>query len=429
MKYYLNYGKERLYFHLPKGWNLISYEDRLALPGLENPLEEIRNSIDHPIGSPKIESLARPGMKVAILFDDPQRPTPVDLVMPELLDRLNRAGIPDKDITAICALGTHPIPSSQSLKAKVGEKIFSRLDGRLFPHNPHSPENVIIGKTKRGTLIEINPIVALSDLIIGIGECMPHPSAGFGGGHKIIMPGICSYKTTASHHFTWMRHRNSRVNILENNLFYEDIVDAGQIAGLKFKIDFVLNEKKEVLKVFAGEPVLEHKSASGYSRSLFSLPLAKQPDIVITSAYPLEIGVQSTKALLMASFCTRPGGTIIWVAPQKEAGPILPLIEEMGNEKSASHFHRRLLEGEIPENLKNFGISYIMQVIHFKEIAQKYNVIHVTEGLSADMVRRMRFSFASDIQKAIEMTYQKNPNANVAIFPSGGSIIPDVKPW
>lgn len=116
-------------------------------------------------------------MKVAILFDDPQRPTPVDLVMPELLDRLNRAGIPDKDITAICALGTHPIPSSQSLKAKVGEKIF------LFRHNPHSPENVIIEKTKRGTLIEINPIVALSDLIIGIGECRPHPSAGFGGGH------------------------------------------------------------------------------------------------------------------------------------------------------------------------------------------------------------------------------------------------------
>lgn len=243
------------------------------------------------------------------------------------------------------------------------------------------------------------------------------------------MPGICSYKTTASHHFTWMRHRNSRVNILENNLFYEDIVDAGQIEGLKFKIDFVINGKKEILNVFAGEPFLEHKSASGYSKSLIFLPLAKQPDIVITSAYSLEIGVQSTKALLMASFCTRKGGTIIWVAPQKEASPILPLIEEMGNEESASHFHRRLLEGGIPENLKNSGISYIMQVIHFKEIAQKYNVIHVTEGLSADMVRRMRFSFASDIQKAIEMAYQKNPNANVAIFSSGGSIIPDVKPW
>lgn len=57
MKYYLNYGKERLYSHLPKGWNLISYEDRLALLGLENPLEEIRNSTDHPIGHQRLSLL------------------------------------------------------------------------------------------------------------------------------------------------------------------------------------------------------------------------------------------------------------------------------------------------------------------------------------------------------------------------------------
>jgi len=66
MKYYLNYNKEKLYFSIPKGWNVISFEDRLALPGLNNPLQEIRNALDHPIGSPKIEALARSGMKVVI---------------------------------------------------------------------------------------------------------------------------------------------------------------------------------------------------------------------------------------------------------------------------------------------------------------------------------------------------------------------------
>lgn len=427
MKYYVNYGKEKLYFDLPKGWNLISFEDRLSIPGINNPLTEIRNALDHPVGSPKIEMLAKPGMKVVILFDDLQRPTPAHLVIPEILDRLNKAGIPDSDITAICALGTHPIPSIETLKTKAGEETFLRLNGRIFSHDPHSKENVLIGKTHWGTPVEINPYVAHSDLIIGIGECMPHPSAGFGGGFKIIMPGVCSYKTTAHHHFTWMRHKNSRINILDGNPYYEDIVDAGRLSGLKFKIDFIINEKKEIIKAFAGDPFLEHKAASNFARSILTVSLPKIPDVSITAAYPMEIGVQSTKALLMASNCTKNGGIIIWVAPQREAGPILPLIQEMGSDESATSFHRRLMEGDIPDHLKPFGISYIMQVVHFKEIAQKYNVIHVTEGLAPELIRMMKFSYAADLQKAIEMAYQKRPNADIAIFPSGGSIIPDVR--
>ena len=73
------------------------------------------------------------------------------------------------------------------------------------------------------------PRVAFADLVIGAGECMPHPCAGFGGGFKIFMPGVCSYRSVAEHHFTWMRHRKSRVNILDGNPWYEDIVDAGRI--------------------------------------------------------------------------------------------------------------------------------------------------------------------------------------------------------
>ena len=86
-------------FHVPNGWNLISAEDKPLVTGVADPLQEIRRALDHPIGSPKIEELARPGMEVALLFDDLQRPTPVHLALPEILNRLNRAGIPDNRIT------------------------------------------------------------------------------------------------------------------------------------------------------------------------------------------------------------------------------------------------------------------------------------------------------------------------------------------
>jgi nickel-dependent lactate racemase len=426
MDSYINYEGKRTYFTLPSGWNSIADEDGAPLPGVTDPMNEIRHALDNPIESASIEELARPGMDVVVVFDDPQRPTPVHLVLPEMMDRLNRAGIPDERISGVCAVGTHPIPTMDQLRIKAGDEAFERLKGRISSHDPHSPENITIGRTHHGTLVEVNHRVAFADLILGVGECMPHPVAGFGGGCKIIMPGVCSYRSVADHHFTWMRHRDSRVNLLDGNLFYEESVDAGRLCRFAFKLDLVLNESKQIIRAFAGDPVEAHKAASRYAASLYLIHLPKLADVTIASAFPLEVGVQASKSLDMAAFCTRTGGVIIWVAPQKQAGPIMPLIREMGSPESASDFHRRLIRGEIPDHLKGFGISYIMQVVYYKEKAEKFTVFHVTEGLSAEQVAMMRFSYCPNLQEAINQISEKMPKADVAILPSGGTIIPEV---
>ena len=427
MDYFLNYEKEKISFTLPAGWNPISAEDKPPVAGVADPIQEIKRALDHPIGSPKIEDLARPGMEAVLLFDDLQRPTPAHLALPEIMNRLNRAGVPDKRMTGICALGTHPILTPEQLELKVGKEAFSRLQGRIFSHDPHASDNIIIGKTHRGVLVELNRYVAFADLIIGVGECMPHPTAGYGGGCKIIMPGVSSYRSVADHHFSWMRHKGTRVNRRQGNFFYEEIVDAGRLARLTFKFDFVMNENKGVIRAFAGDPVAAHLAASDFAASLYIVSLPKLADVTITGAFPMELGVQSTKALAMSRFCTRSAGTIIWVAPHKHAGSILPLIKEMGSPENAGDFHRRLIAGEIPDHLRSFGISYIMQVVYFKEMAEKFNVIHVTEGLSREQVKMMKFSYASNIREAIDQASRETLKADVAIFPSGGTVIPEIE--
>ncbi len=427
MDAYINYEGKKVGFSIPSGWNLISGENKPPIPVAPNSLMEVKRALDNPIASPKIEELARPGMQVTLVFDDLQRPTPAHLILPEIMTRLNRAGVADERIKGVCALGTHPVYNLEQLKIKVGKEAFFRLKGRLFSHDPYASDNVIIGKTHRGALVEINPHAAFADLVIGIGECMPHPAAGYGGGYKILVPGLSSYRSVADHHFAWMRHPNSKVNVLEKNYFWEEIVDAGKLTRLAFKADFIINEKKEIIRGFAGHPLEEQKVAARYAESLYLIPLPKQPDITITAAFPMEIGVQSTKALLLAGFCTRAGGTIIWVAPQKQAGPIMPLIKEMGTSETASDFHRRLIDGDVPDHLREFGISYIMQVVHYKELAEKFRVIHVTEGLSPEQVRTMNYTYCSSVQEAVDLTTQDMPTADVAIFPSGGTIIPEVR--
>jgi nickel-dependent lactate racemase len=241
------------------------------------------------------------------------------------------------------------------------------------------------------------------------------------------MPGVSSYRSVADHHFTWMRHRSSKVNVLDGNFFYEEIVDAGRVSRMSFKIDLIINEKKEVIRAFAGDPVAAHREGARYAESLYLIPLPRLADVTITSAYPMEYGVQATKALTMAGFCTRAGGTIIWVAPQRQAGPIMPLIKEMSSPESASDFHRRLVEGRIPDHLRAFGISYIMQVVFFKELAENFKVVHVTEGLSPEQVAMMKYTYARTIQEAVDGVAKDMPVAGVAVFPSGGNIIPEVR--
>jgi nickel-dependent lactate racemase len=427
MEAYVNYGGKRVEFSLPENWTVISSQDRPAAPTVKDPDAEIERALDQPIGSGRIEDLGRAGMEVVLLFDDLQRPTPAHIVLPKIMNHLNRGGIPDERIKALCALGTHHMLSLEQLKAKVGPEAFSRLEGRLFCHDPHAKDNVIIGRTHRGTVVEINKHVAFADLIIGVGECMPHPIAGYGGSFKLVMPGVCSYRAVADHHFTWMRHPGSKVNVLDGNFFYEEIVDAGRISRMAFKVDLIMNEKKEIIRAFAGDPVAEHREASRFAESLYLVPLPRLADVTITSAYPMEYGVQATKALTMASFCTRTGGTIIWIAPQKDAGPIMPLVKEMASPESATDFHRRLRDGDIPEHLRAFGISYIMQVVYFKEYAEKFKVYHVTEGLSREHVAMMKYTYARTVQEAVDDVAKDIPVAGVAVFPSGGNIIPEVR--
>ncbi|MBN1104394.1 MAG: hypothetical protein JXL84_13335, partial [Deltaproteobacteria bacterium] len=74
-----------------------------------------------------------------------------------------------------------------------------------------------------------------------------------------------------------------------------------------------------------------------------------------------------------------------------------------------------------------FGISYIMQVVFFKEYAEKFRVVHVCEGLTRDQVEMMKYEYASSIQEAVDRLAGAMPEADVAILPSGGTVIPEVR--
>jgi nickel-dependent lactate racemase len=427
MEYYLNHDGGKIHFSIPSDWNVLSSQDCAKAPVVEDITREIERALDHPIGIAPLEKLAQPGMKATVLFDDIQRPTPTALAVPAVLNRLNKAGIPDSRITAICARGTHPAPNPQQLERKVGKDVLNRLPGRVLIHDSQSPENIFVGRTSRGTVVEINRHVVEADLVIGIGTCMPHPYSGFSGGCKILLPGVCSYRTIGEHHYSWLRNKSCKLSVLDGNMWYEEEVEIARLGGLTLKLDFLMNELDQVIRAFWGDPVEEHREAAKHATSLYQVFLPKPADVVITDAAPLEPGVQASKSLLNARLAAKSGGTIIWVAAERNPGPLMALIEQMVTVKSANEYHRRLLKGDIPDAIKSFGISFFMLGVPFKEISEQYNVIHATEGLTREQVELMNFGYAATVQDAIEMVRKKIPRADVTILPSGGTIIPVVR--
>lgn len=427
MQAYIYYEGKRVDFEIPSGWNVIYGGEISPTKACPDPVAEVKRALDHPIDCEPIEELASHASRAVIIFDDLTRPTPTHYAFPEVLNRLNRGGIPDTRISALCATGTHPPSDEMGLKQKLGQEAYQRLSPRIFNHDAASRENVLIGKTSRGTPVEINPLVAEADLTIGIGSCFPHNWAGFGGGSKIIMPGVCGLQSIATHHLTWIRNKNTRTGVIETNPFYQECNEIARLVGFKYKIDFLLNFRGEVIKVFSGDVVMEHREAIKECIKITGVDIPNKADITISAAYPLELGNQSIKSLTSAASVTKYGGQIIWVAPQRDRDQLLPLAQEVSIDRTTNEYHRQLLEGKYPEALKPMGLSFMCTVLEIKRYRDRFSrVIHVTEGLDRSIVESMKMTYAKTVQEACDLVKKDIPKGDVIVFPYGGVVMPRI---
>ena len=427
MKAFVYYGGKKIEFEVPPKWNIL-FSGEINLARLcPDPTAELKRALDRPIGSPPLEELASRANNAVVIFDDLTRPTPTHLAFPEVLNRLNRGGILDARITAICATGTHQPPDELGLKQKLGMEAYQRLYPRILCHDATSRENVLVGRTSRGTPIEINPFVANADLIVGIGACFPHGWAGFGGGSKIIMPGVCGVQSIAAHHFTWFRNIHTHTGRVKGNLFYEECNEIARLIGFKFKIDFLLNFRGEVIQIFCGDVIEEHGKAIEECVRITTVEVPKKTDVTISAAYPLERGNQSIKSLGTAAAVTKSGGQIIWVAPQPDRDQLIPFVNEVGSSKSTNEYHRQLVEGRYPETLKPIGLSFMCTVVDVKNLLDRFSrIIHVTGGLDRSHVESMKMGYASTLTEAVEMAQSNTPTGDLAVFPYGGVVLPRI---
>lgn len=378
--------------------------------------ECVSEAIKNPIGSEKIEDQVGAGDRVALLVDDWTRSTPASKIVPIVLERFLNNGIKAKDIKVIIARGTHSPLTRQQMTKKLGTKVASKY--HVENHNP-AGNLAFLGESRKGTPIYLNKSFIEADFKVGVGGIVAHPIAGYGGGAKIIVPGVAGVETI-NHNHSRAESQKVAIGVVDGNPVREDMEDIARIAGLDFIVNVVLNPQKEVICAVAGDVVKAHREGIKHYNRFYGMRIGELADMVVLGAHPRDATIyHGTFALPCSVPVTKSSGTIVWVAPCI-SGPGTK-FERLAFRETLAVPPVRLMKaikaGDIPASGGVFDWS-TSKVLHRNKVI-----------LVSDMINRMEaeefgFQYAESIQEAVDQELILNEDVKVGVVSVGGLAVP-----
>jgi nickel-dependent lactate racemase len=277
---------------------------------------------------PVLESAMPPsfasGATAVLVVPDLTRPAPVKESLPVLVEGLERRGVPRSHQTVLVAAGTHAAPQDGELLRRWDPP----AGVEILVHDARAP-GVRRGDTPLGTPVELNQRYAHADWRLTLGGVSLHYLAGFGGGPKMVFPGVSSRAGAALNHKRSLGplppgglHPGCGPGRVLGNPVAEDIA----LAAAKDPAQASLHVMKRngSWRYFGGEQGLESVRALVLAGG--QVGEASAYDVVVASlgGAPRDTDVvQSHKALAHASRYARPGAVLVLLAATP-AGPGSP---------------------------------------------------------------------------------------------------------
>lgn len=297
------YGDSELTLDFPSGWEVEVLGPKDA-PALSE--AEIERAFAEPIGTERISELAKGKKSAAIVVDDLSRPTPAAEVIPFLLRELTIAGVPKSEIRFVVGGGSHRPLTDEEAAKKVGADVAAEYE--VTSHDFMSGDLRGYGRLQNGMPIYINNVVADADFKICLGGIYPHGAVGFGGGAKLVVPGIAGFATMFYFH-TFSPSRGHAViertgNTPDHRDFAEEVAD---VINLDVIANVVLNSRREICGLFVGDYVQAHRAGARFALETYGtqIPIQsrKETDLIVLNCYPLDSDpIQTGKALWAASY-------------------------------------------------------------------------------------------------------------------------------
>ena len=424
--YKIPYGDDTLQVDV-KDKNFMFYAAPVKADFIPEQDKVIADALNHPIGTEKLENLVNAQMKIVIMVDDITRPTPKKKLLPPVLRELEKAGVPKKHIKIVIGLGTHRQMTEEEIETHIG---INNILGYELVNIDYKDQSrfVNMGKSENGTPIEVYEEVINADFKIAIGNIVPHIAAGWGGGAKMIQPGVCSERTTEVTHL--MACTLQPVLEVCGNADNETRKEMEQIAGqvgLDYIVNTVLDENKNILGVFSGHYIKAHRAGIALAKKIMCPQIPQQADILIASAYPCDIDFwQGCKPYIYAQYGVKEGGVLIFVIEGREGlCGNAPQHEETLREWTLASFEEQkaaVARGEIKDIV---GIN--VPLFH-STVRHRVTTICISKGFSKTDMECLGFNYAKDINEALKMAFDiMGEEAKVGIIPYCGETLVSVE--
>lgn len=377
--------------------------------------EEVKRSLNNPIGTGRLSQIVKKGEKVVIVTSDITRPLPSYKVIPSILDELYEVGVSPEDITVVFALGSHRPHTQEEIIQLVGERVYKEVKCIDSDAN----DSVSMGITKGGTPVDVFRVVAEADRRICIGNIEYHYFAGYSGGAKAIMPGVSTPAAIQANHRNMVLD-DAKVGRLISNPVRDDLNEAIQYCPIDFIVNVVLNEKKEIIFSVAGDYIKAHRVGCEFLDKIYKKQLQEKADIVIVSqgGAPKDINLyQTQKALAKAEHAVKDGGIIILVGSCKEGFGSKIFEEWMTEADSPDDIIARIREKFVLGGHKAAAIALV----------QKKAKIFMVSEMDADIVKSIFMEPYTSVQEAYNDAIKElGQDVKVLVMPYGGSTLPVV---
>jgi nickel-dependent lactate racemase len=265
---------------------------------------------------------------------------------------------------------------------------------------------------------------------LGVGSIFPHPMNGFGGGGKILFPGVADLEAITDHHFQYTFQSGTGLGKLDGNPFYEEVCALARSVPLHFVVNGILDQKDVLADLVAGDPIEAHRAGARICRALTTRRFPKLADLTVTTSFPYKEGPQIVKPLVPASLVTKPGGCIILAADCSGnlPEPFIASFEKFRSRHEGdlfggvrAHFSERRLIMEGGAVDYNMALAFALAAQH------QFKIILVSGDIPRTTAERMGYVYAEDLNQAIAISARYCPSPEVHVIPSGGVILPEIE--
>jgi nickel-dependent lactate racemase len=283
------------------------------------------------------------------------------------------------------AYGLHRPMNASQLEHRLGREVVDRF--AVMHHDAYQGGGLSLkGTTSSGIPVFLNSSLDDADVTIGIGNISLSKEAGYGGGAKILMPGVAGEETIYRSHAKVREHPN-QIGRLQGNPIRQDIEESGRLGKLSFIINTVLNEQDAVCRLVSGHPEIAFKLGVGEFNQIYEVPVHGAFDLLVVSSSPMDTDFyQANKAISASSLGVRDGGTIVMVSPCLNGVSSFPYFDEMiTSGRTYGEWQETIAEPDFRHKVA----AEICLSLRYLQDVRKIRIGMVTPGIPHETVAKM----------------------------------------